>query len=224
MGINLKQVFVAAAASAVAFASAEAAPLLNGNFESVTGSATTITGVGEYRSGAVGWQNSGQGAGTFSPLAGVYDVNTGNVGVVNSGEALWQSTGVTLQSGGSYSFSGIYGNRNDFAPFSGSIGFYVGTTFSSAAIIAELVLSAPSVQGTLQAFNFALASGLVNQFAGQTLGVFIRNTGSATFTQLSVDNLAFNSTAPVVPVPAAAWLFGTVVAGAALRRRKHPAQ
>lgn len=220
--------------AAVAFAAiscftpAQSAPIsiVNGNFEAAPSSGLiAIPGVGDVWLGADGYGYTGVAA-QFAPVAGIYaNVPPGDtVGVVNAGSTLFQLIGVPIEAGASYSVSGLVGNRADYAPFGGSVGFYVG---SSDNIIASSVFAAPTTNGVLQAFTAAFDQSFFSNYVGQIFGFFIAaNSG-----QVTVDNLAVDVTRPAIqlasvtqpletPLPGAAFLFLAGVAGGATSIRK----
>lgn len=198
--------------SAIGIGSSASAALINGSFE------VDSLSPGGFLFGGNGYQFGG-GAGTYRPGSGLYTggVNGSNVAVINSGGILFQSVGVTINTNGSYTFSGVYGMPTGNASFGGSFGFFAGDINN---VILEQTFAAPATQGVLQSFSLTFLGSNFAQFAGQTLGVFIRGA-TVSGRQATVDNLAFANSV-VTPLPGAVWLFGSALAAgfAASRRRK----
>lgn len=208
-------------AAAFAFSAAQAAPIsvANGTFENPY-TLTTVAPRATSAQGAAGWNVTGS-AGTLDPTGGAgnyvgsEDFRPGRVGWVNAGATLSQDLGVTIASDIVYQLTADFGNRIGHT-FSGQFGFYAG---NPSNIIGTASITNPGAGlWTLQ--SLALDASFFSAFVGQTLGIIFIGSG----VQFNVDNVLveFFRKEDVLtnPIPGAAWLFGTAIAGAAAASRR----
>ncbi|MEE9328928.1 MAG: hypothetical protein V3V30_02230 [Parvularculaceae bacterium] len=133
-----------------------------------------------------------------------------------AGGTLYQDLGHTIQSGMHYNLSALFGNRTAIQgggmqfEFGGTFGFFAGSINN---IIASTVINIPP-DGHFSAQTFTLLASVAENFAGQSLGIFFTQSDG----QLIFDNVLVTSSVET-PLPAAAWLFGPVIAGYAARRK-----
>jgi|GEM_PF-1555659 len=208
--------------------SANAAPIAvtNGDFEdpSITlGQANIVNGVdlGSFAFSAAGWSFNGIG-GTFAPTqGGVVYLDTPEiderVGFITSGSMAYQTLGVAIEDGYDYLLSTMFGHRFDVAAFSGVFGFFAGDPTN---VIASVAIDDPA-PGTFSLQTMTVLSTSLDNFIGEELGVFFLTTaGQLNFDNVDVERIATNEI--VTPLPAAVWLFGSVLlaGGGCLRRKK----
>ncbi|MEO1136048.1 MAG: hypothetical protein AAFW68_05465 [Pseudomonadota bacterium] len=214
---------------------ANAAPIaiVNANFEDQTALDVSHS-LGNYNNGAgsiPGWStNWRNNAGVWAPNAEARATSFSNTGdfdighqvaYLNDETGLYQNTGALIKSGAQYTLSALFGNRARL-DFGGVFGLYAETADGTITRLVESAIADPGV-GLLGAQTLVLYAEMATQFAGQTLGIFFIGENG----QVVIDNVLLDENVLVNPIPAAAWLFGTALAGgvfASRRKRKAAAK
>ena len=212
------------AAIAVLFGSANAASIVvqNEDFEDAF-TLDTVHALGDFSvAPPPGWSmTQGSVAGTWelipqlSFLSTPSEVDT-RVAFMASG-TLYQDLGHTIQSGMDYHLSALFGNRTAIPgagshqlAFGGTFGFFAGSINN---IIASSVINVPA-DGTWSPDSITLLASVAANFTGQSLGIFFTHSDG----QVVFDNVLVTNSVET-PLPAAAWLFGSGIAGYAARRK-----
>ncbi|MCG3170775.1 MAG: hypothetical protein CALGDGBN_02343 [Pseudomonadales bacterium] len=165
-----------------------------------------------------GWSFSSTGGpeGTWQPGSLMFSsIPDGNqVAYVNSsggvGSAIWQTTSEIIQAGYTYTLAVMVGTRNTAygAPYDGAKISLLGGT----SVLASTQLATPPSAGGWSLLTLDFTAALAD--AGKTLQ--IRLEGMGTGSQTNFDNVSLTA----VPLPAAAWLFGSALLGLGLAKRR----
>lgn len=189
-------------------------PVTNASFETTSNAALSSDVDGQWWSGFhPGWTGSGS-TGTWIPYASVFtdSIPDGTqVAYMNGGGSIWQSTGELIQAGYTYTLSVMVGtretNQTSAVTFDGARISLLGdgNTLDSATLTTLAVGKWAQL-----ATSFTATAG----DAGKTLQ--IRLEGLKQGVQTNYDAVSVTA----VPLPAAAWLFGSALLGLGLVRRR----
>lgn len=177
---------------------------------------------GDFALGIEGFQINGVG-GAFEFASNVFTnapAAVGDqVGFLLNGATAFQLLDVEIQANAQYILSSLFANRADFAEgISGTIGLFAGD-------INNVIASIEITDGGEDTFTLQTLSAIIDStssFVGEQLGFFITSTSrQLNFDNISLEEILAATGDPVVtPLPAAAWLFGSVLMAGGLASRK----
>ena len=200
-----------------------AVAVTNGSFESPTPDGTWLgtsgTSDGQWNGSVQGW-NTGTGtAGTWRPGADMFtSIPDGlQVAYLLTGSNIWQVTTEVLQDGYTYTLSAMAGTRDNAALGS-------NTTFAGAKIelmtgstvLASATSATPAEGGWVSVTTLGyLFDGTANPtLVGAPLTIRL-STPAGIGSQTNFDQISLTA----VPLPAAAWLFGSALLGLGWTKR-----
>ncbi|MEO0879784.1 MAG: hypothetical protein AAFY22_08715 [Pseudomonadota bacterium] len=139
------------------------------------------------------------------------------VAYLNRASGLFQLTDTVIESGNSFELSVLIGNRIGLS-FGGTFGIFAQDADGNTSILGQIELTDALVaEGTLDTLSLLVSAEQAMSAVGSRIGVFFNNTEA---TQILIDNVLLTASTAEVPLPAAAWLFGSVLAGGFVARRR----
>ncbi len=199
---------------------AYAVTVANASFESPTpdGTWTGTSGTtnGQWTGSVSGWTGAGAAAGTWHPGTGMFaSIPDGSqVAYLGANSSISQTTTEFLKAGYTYTLSAMVGTR-DNAPLDGLDATFTGAKIELLAdgnVLASATSGTPT-QGGWIPIQIAYSAGLGDPLLGKLLT--LRLSGLALGNQANFDQISLTA----VPLPAAAWLFGSALLGLGWTKR-----
>ena len=192
---------------------AYAVTVVNPSFELPTDhTGWTVNTNGAYNTTVQGWTAGGSGLyGTWDPADAKFNSNPLPHGLqvayfYTGNASIEQTTAETLQAGYTYTLSASVGARNDTTAFTfggGKIELLAGTN-----VIATASTATTQTLGTWVLAQLVFTATGANPYLGQQLSIRLSKVNPGT-THTSFDNVTLTA----VPLPVAAWLFGSALLG-----------